>query len=162
MKVEHVLIKPSRAIGAILRNPSRDQYESAASLRTGLRHFLSRTDRVTRAHGLTAERYELLLLIKTAPDGEATVSKLGKRMCIGQSAATQLARRAEDLGLIERTVSPLDARVHPLRLTPEGERRLAGALSALTEDGAAMASALEPVVAVLQTGNSSNSKTRSN
>jgi DNA-binding MarR family transcriptional regulator len=115
-----------------------------------LRRFLSRTEQVTRGHGLTAERYELLLLIKTAPDGEATVGKLGKRMCIGQSAATQLARRTENLGLIERTVSPLDARVHPLRLTAEGERRLAQSLGALTADRAALVSALEPVLAAFQ------------
>jgi DNA-binding MarR family transcriptional regulator len=108
----------------------------AAALRVALRAFLARSEVVTRQHGLTPERYELLLLIKTAPDGEATVGKLGARLSIGQSAATQLARRAEDLGLIERTMSTRDARVHPLRLTPEGERRLAGAVAALGSERA--------------------------
>ena len=133
-----------------MKRPSQDQYESAAALRTGLRRFLSRTERVTRSYGLTPERYELLLLIKTSTDGEPTVGKLGERMCIGQSAATQLARRVEDLGLIERTVSPRDARVHPLRLTEEGERRLAGALSALSREQTVLASSLVPVLNVLQ------------
>ena len=109
----------------------QEQYREAAGLRIALRRFLARTEQITRAHGLTPERYELLLLIKAAPDGEATVSKLGERLAIGQSAATQLARRTEDAGLLERTISRQDARVRPLRLTAEGERRLTGAVAAL-------------------------------
>jgi DNA-binding MarR family transcriptional regulator len=120
------------------------------ALRTGLRRFLARTEQVTRKHGLTPERYELLLLIKTARDGEATVGRLGKLLCIGQSATTQLARRVENAGLIERTISPRDARVHPLRLTEEGERRLAETLGELTKERAALASSLLPVLRVLE------------
>jgi DNA-binding MarR family transcriptional regulator len=121
---------------------SSDRYAAAASLRLALRTFLARTDRVARAHGLTAERYELLLLIKTARDGEATVGRLAEQLHIGQSAATQLTRRVEDGGLIERTVSVSDARVHPLRLTAEGERRLAAAVAELADERAALARVL--------------------
>jgi DNA-binding MarR family transcriptional regulator len=116
--------------------PANEAYDEAARLRVALRQFLARSELLTRKHGLTPERYELLLLIKAAPEGEATVGKLGQRLSIGQSAATQLARRAEDLGLIERTVSPRDARVRPLRLSAEGERRLAGAVAALGSERA--------------------------
>jgi len=116
----------------------REMYEDAAALRVALRGFLSRSEQLTHEHGLTPERYELLLLIKTAGDGEATVGRLGRRLSIGQSAATQLARRAEDLGLIERTISRSDARVRPLRLTEEGERRLAGAVAALGTERATL------------------------
>jgi DNA-binding MarR family transcriptional regulator len=125
----------------MVKHLSQDQYESAAALRIGLRRFLSHTEQITSAHGLTPERYELLLLIKTSPEQEATVGRLGERLSIGQSAATQLARRVEDLGLIARMVSPRDARVHPLRLTPEGERRLAGALAGLVKERAILAAA---------------------
>lgn len=128
---------------------SQDQYEAAAALRIGLRRFLSHTEQITSAYGLTPERYELLLLIKTSPDGEATVGRLGKLLSIGQSAATQLARRVEDLGLIERTVSPHDARVHPLHLTPEGERRLAGALAGLEKERRVLAEALAELMPAL-------------
>ena len=141
-----------------MKQLSRDRYEAAAALRIGLRRFLSRSEKVTRAHGLTPERYDLLLLIKTAPDGEATVGRIGERMCIGQSAATQLARRVEDLGLIERSVSPRDARVRPLRLTQEGERRLAGALGALAKDRAALNSTLAPLLAPLRPRATPNSE----
>jgi len=98
---------------------------------------------VTRAHGLTTERYELLLLIKVAREEEATVGRLAARLHIGQSAATQLARRVENAGLIERTVSTRDARVHPLRLTVDGERRLAAAVAELAGEREALVRALD-------------------
>jgi DNA-binding MarR family transcriptional regulator len=129
--------------------PSRRQpgsYAAEASARIALREFAARSDRIARGHRLTAERYELLLLIKVADDGEATVGKLARQLHVSQSAATQLARRVEDAGLIERTVSQLDARVHPLRLTAEGERRLAATAEALAADRQALGRALRTLV----------------
>jgi DNA-binding MarR family transcriptional regulator len=146
MKSEHFLTEPLPGSRARVKKIPRNQYESAAALRTALRRFLARTEQVTRRHGLTQERYEMLLLIKTARDGEATVGRLGELLCIGQSAATQLARRVEDAGLIERTISAHDARVHPLRLTEEGERRLAKTLLALDKERAALSLDLLPVL----------------
>jgi DNA-binding MarR family transcriptional regulator len=122
---------------------AHNRYVDASAFRVALRRFLARTDHVTRAHGLTAERYELLLLIKVARDGEATVGRLAQQLHIGQSAATQLARRVEDAGLIERTVSSHDARVHPLRLTADGERRLAAVVEELAGERSALARALD-------------------
>jgi DNA-binding MarR family transcriptional regulator len=119
-----------------------DHYAAEATLRVALREFAARTERIARAHQLTSERYELLLLIGVAAEGEATVGKLARQLHIGQSAATQLTRRVEDAGLIERTVSPSDARVHPLRLTAEGERRLAAAAAALAKERSALADAV--------------------
>jgi DNA-binding MarR family transcriptional regulator len=123
----------------------RDRYAAEATLRVALREFAARTERIARAHKLTSERYELLLLIGVAADGEATVGKLARQLHIGQSAATQLARRVEDAGLIERTVSPTDARVHPLRLTAEGERRLAAATADLARERAQLADAVSAI-----------------
>lgn len=133
-----------------MKRPSQDRYTSAAALRIGLRRFLSRTEKVTRVHGLTPERYELLLLIKTASDEKATVGWLGEQLSIGQSAATQLARRAENLGLIRRTVSPRDARVRPLHLTAEGEKRLARAVADLEKGREDLAMALTGLLQALQ------------
>jgi DNA-binding MarR family transcriptional regulator len=122
-----------------------DHYAAEAVVRVALREFAARTERIARAHKLTSERYELLLLIGVAADGEATVGKLARQLHIGQSAATQLARRVEDAGLIERTVSPTDARVHPLRLTAEGERRLAAAAADLAKERTALAAAVDEI-----------------
>ncbi len=128
-----------------MRDHLRDRYAAEATLRVALREFAARTERIARAHKLTSERYELLLLIGVAADGEATVGKLARQLHIGQSAATQLARRVEDAGLIERTVSPTDARVHPLRLTAEGERRLAAATADLARERAQLADAVSAI-----------------
>jgi DNA-binding MarR family transcriptional regulator len=98
-----------------------------AAFRAALRTFLNESERVARANGLTPQRHLLLLMIKGAPDGseQATISDLTERMKLAQSTVTELVSRAEDAGLIEREQSDDDARVAHLRLTAEGERRLA-------------------------------------
>jgi DNA-binding MarR family transcriptional regulator len=104
-----------------------------ASFRSALRAFLRHSELVARASGLTPQRYLLLLLIKGAPDGseQATVTDLVERLGLAQSTVTELVRRAEEVGLLEREPSDVDGRVAHLRLTAEGERRLAKAFTAL-------------------------------
>jgi DNA-binding MarR family transcriptional regulator len=99
---------------------------AVAEFRAALRQFLRRSERVARLSGLTPQRHLLLLMIKGAPGGDeqSTVTQLSERLQLAQSTVTELVRRAEEAGLIERTQSQRDARVAHLRLTPEGERRL--------------------------------------
>lgn len=115
------------------RRPSESDYARAAELRLALRRFLHRGDEVARAHKLTQQRYQLLLLIKTSA-GQATVGRIGRSLKLGQTNVTQLVRRTEHLGLVRRELSSTDARVRYLRLTAEGERRLAGAVADLSGD----------------------------
>jgi DNA-binding MarR family transcriptional regulator len=98
-----------------------------AAFRAALRTFLHDSERIARANGLTPQRHLLLLMIKGAPDGseQATVTELTDRLKLAQSTITELVSRAERAGLIEREQSSADARVGHLRLTVEGERRLA-------------------------------------
>src|ERR671939_747839 len=99
----------------------------AAGFRAALRRFLRRSERIARSSGLTPQRHLLLLMIKGAPDGSerATVTELAERLQLAQSTVTELVGRAEEIGLIERERSSDDGRIAHLRLTPEGERRLA-------------------------------------
>ena len=83
-----------------------------AEFRAALRRFLRRSERVARASGLTPQRYLLLLMIKGAADGSE------------QSTVTELA-------LVTREASSADGRVAHLRLTDEGERRLARSFTSL-------------------------------
>jgi DNA-binding MarR family transcriptional regulator len=106
--------------------PTADDYRSAAELRAALRRFLHRSEEVTRAHGLTEQRYQLLLQVK-ALGPAATVTHLVAPLQIGQSAVTQLVNRAEQLGLLFRLRATGDARVSRLLLTEEGEARLRAA-----------------------------------
>ena len=117
-------------------NEDRQQYEQAYELRLALREFLAATERVTRKHGLTSERYQLLLFIKAATQRGAnpTVSDLAVAYKLAPSSATQLVRRAENLRLIRRELADHDARIRYLRLTDEGQRRLAKAIAELGEE----------------------------
>lgn len=106
----------------------------AAEFRAALRQFLRRSERIARSSGLTPQRYLLLLMIKGATDGseQSTVTELAERLQLAQSTVTELVRRAEEVGLVERETSALDGRVAHLRLTEEGERRLTKAVVRLT------------------------------
>jgi DNA-binding MarR family transcriptional regulator len=107
-----------------------------AEFRAALRRFLRRSERVARASGLTPQRYLLLLMIKGAPDGsqQSTVTELAERLQLAQSTVTELVSRAEEVGLVEREPSPADGRVAHLRLTEEGERRLARSFASMTAE----------------------------
>jgi DNA-binding MarR family transcriptional regulator len=103
-----------------------EEVARVAEFRAALRRFLRTTERNARSAGLTPQRYLLLLMIKGAEDksGKSTVTELAERLQLAQSTVTELVRRAEDVGLLERERSPDDGRIAFLRLTPEGERRL--------------------------------------
>jgi DNA-binding MarR family transcriptional regulator len=102
-----------------------------AAFRAALRSFLSASEHLARASGLTSQQHLLLLMIKGAADGseQATVSDLADRMKLAQNTVSELVQRTEQIGLIDRERSPADARSTHLRLTPEGERRLTAAFT---------------------------------
>lgn len=99
----------------------------AAAFRSALRRFLRTSERIARASGLTPRRHQLLLMVKGAPGGSerATLRELAQRLQLAQTTVTELVQRAVDAGLLDRERSPTDARVVYLRVSDEGERRLA-------------------------------------
>jgi DNA-binding MarR family transcriptional regulator len=107
-----------------------------ADFRAEIRSFLRTSEHLARAAGLTPRRHLLLLMIKGAPDGgeQSTVTELSARLQLAQSTVTELVGRAERAGLVERERSERDLRVAHLRLTEEGERRLALAASDLADE----------------------------
>ena len=111
---------------------------AVAEFRAGLRRFLRRSERVARQSGLTPQRHLLLMMIKGAPGAseQSTVTELSDRLQLAQSTVTELVRRAEEAGLIDRAQSQRDARVAHLRLSPEGERRLMLSFTALATERA--------------------------
>jgi DNA-binding MarR family transcriptional regulator len=103
-----------------------EEAAQVAEFRSALRRFLRISERNARAAGLTPQRYLLLLMIKGAADHseQSTVTELADRLQLAQSTVTELVRRAEEIGLVERERSSVDGRIAHLRLTAEGERRL--------------------------------------
>ncbi len=123
---------------------SVDDVATVAEFRSALRKFLRRSELVADGCGLTPQRYLLLLMIKGAPDrsGRATVTDLAERLQLAQSTVTELVARGVDAGLIAREGSSSDARVSYLRLTPEGERRLACSFTGLSAERTALYEAI--------------------
>ena len=113
--------------------PSTNAVMHVAAFRAALRSFLHESERAARASGLTPQRHLLLLMIKGAPDGSeaSTITELSERLKLAQSTVTELVSRAEAAGLIEREQSARDGRVAHLRLTEEGERKLAAVFTHL-------------------------------
>jgi DNA-binding MarR family transcriptional regulator len=108
----------------------------AATLRAALRRFFRRSELSARASGLTPRQYLLLLMVEGSPDrsGQASVGDLSERLQLAQSTVTELVDRAVRGGLVRRGRSPDDARITLIRLTAEGERRLARVFSSLAEE----------------------------
>lgn len=121
-----------------------DDVKRVAEFRAALRAFMRQSERNARASGLTPQRYLLLLMIKGAPDGreQSTVTELADRLQLAQSTVTELVRRAEEAGLIRRAQSAADARVAHLKVTEEGERRLARAFTTNEQERTALRAAI--------------------
>jgi DNA-binding MarR family transcriptional regulator len=126
------------------QDPTLADYQRAAALRAAVRAFLQRGEQAARRAGLTPQRQLLLLMIKGAPDGSetATVTELAERLRLAQSTVTELVARAEAVGLLRREGSDRDGRVVHLRLTAEGERRLAATVAELRADRDALVEVL--------------------
>ena len=122
----------------------RVDYRPVADFRSALRRFSHATDEVTRRHGLTTRRYELLVMIEGAPDGSrtTTVSSLTARMHLAQHTVTELVARAEGAGLVRRTTDASDRRVSHITLTAKGRRSLAATVAALQPERARLTSML--------------------
>jgi DNA-binding MarR family transcriptional regulator len=121
------------------------ELQRAAAFRSSLRRFLARTEEVASAAGLTSQRYDLLLAIKESPGETSTMTELSSWLSLRQTAVTELVKRAEEAGLIERSTSLTDGRVWMLTLTAEGERRLMRAFVGLREERRQLAEAMSAV-----------------
>jgi DNA-binding MarR family transcriptional regulator len=98
----------------------RRRLRASGRATAGLQEFLRSSERVARKHGLTAERYQLLLLIKVMGlrGPGPTVEELATSLHLAKSTVT-------------RELSDHDARIRHLRLSEEGERRLDAAVGDL-------------------------------
>lgn len=122
-----------------------EEVARVAEFRAALRRFLRTTERNAQSAGLTPQRYLLLLMIKGAPDlsEQSTVTELAERLQLAQSTVTELVSRAEESGLVERERSSADGRIAHLRLSAEGERRLAQAFTNNANERQAIEAAFE-------------------
>lgn len=124
-------------------------YVAIARFRAALRGFEHAAEEAARAAGLTPQRYLLLLTVKGAPTGEerATINEVAERLRLAPHTVTGGVSRAEESGLVVREACDVDRRRTWIRLTPEGERRLAWAVAALEDQRDDLLAALDDVAA---------------
>jgi DNA-binding MarR family transcriptional regulator len=122
-----------------------DTVMRVAQFRVELRRFLHRHEQISRAGGLTPQRYLLLLVVKGAPDGSerARLTDLAERLLLDRTTVTELVARAEAAGLLRRERAADDRRSVYVRLTDEGEDRLTRVLEGTDADRRALATAFE-------------------
>jgi DNA-binding MarR family transcriptional regulator len=124
-------------------------YVAIARFRAALRTFDSAAEEAARAARLTPQRYLLLLMVRGAPEGDerATINDLAERLKVEPHTVTGAARRAEEAGLVVREQCDQDRRRTWIRLTPEGERRLAEVVGALQAQRETLLAAIEDAAA---------------
>ena len=104
---------------------TKQEYETLASFRYSLRHFLHYSEGAARAAGLTPQHHQALLAIRGFPGRDrVTVGELAERMLIRHHSAVELADRLSKEGLITRQHSAEDRRQVWLSLTRHGTRAL--------------------------------------
>lgn len=111
--------------------PTQGEYEAVAALRIALRRFLHETHRITQAHGLTPQRYDLLALIQGCQSAGPSINELAQLLSLAPHSVTELVDRAEAAGLVRRLEDNHDRRIARSTLTSEGRKRFDAALVAL-------------------------------
>lgn len=111
-------------------------YERLLGFRTGLRVFLRWSAGQAGAAGLAPVQHQLLLAIRGHRDHESgpTIGDVARYLLIKPHTAGELVARSVQAGLVRKRSDPEDRRIVRLRITAEGERRLARITEATFEE----------------------------
>lgn len=88
-------------------------------------------ERLFAGHGITAQQYNALRVLKAARPGALSASALGARLVSRAADITRLLDRLEQLGLVQRQRNDRNRRAVEVSITPAGVAlvgRLAGAV----------------------------------
>lgn len=108
-------------------------YERLLAFRDGLRRFLHWSESQARAVGLSGAQYQLLLAVRG--HGEApSISEIAEHLLLKHHSTVELVDRAERQGLLQRAADPADQRVVRVRLTRQGEQKMAALAAAHLEE----------------------------
>jgi len=127
---------------------TREDYENLLAFRTSMRRFQHWSETQARAVGLTPAQHQLLLAIKGHPGVQGpAIGDLAGYLLLRHHSTVELVDRAEKAGLVERWGDDADGRVTRVRLTAEGETRLARLSAAHLNELQNLAPVLDKVVA---------------
>jgi len=97
--------------------------------------LLAEFDGIVGRHGLTFARYEALVLLAFTRSGELPMSKVGERLMVHPTSATNIVQRLEAAGLVERRPNPSDGRGTLAAITEPGRAVMEAATTDLVEAG---------------------------
>ena len=95
-----------------------------ADFRRALRQVMADSERICAASGLTTQRFQAMLAIRTAPGQAMSIGALAEDLVLKHHSAVELAGRLEQAGLVNRKGDPNDKRRVLLTLTASGGARL--------------------------------------
>ena len=93
---------------------------SATSIMRVQQLILGDFDATMGQHGLTFARYEALVLLAFSREGRLSMSKIGQRLMVHPTSATNIVQRLAAQGLVERVPNPADGRGMLASITPAG------------------------------------------
>jgi len=83
---------------------------SATSLMRVQQLLLARFDAIAGRHGLSFARYEALVLLAFSRDGRLSMTRIGERLMVHPTSATNTIQRLAADGFVERVPNPTDRR----------------------------------------------------
>ncbi len=95
-------------------------YAALAGFRRALREVMADSEQICAASGLTTQRFQALLAIRTFPGQAMSIGALASELMLKHHSAVELAGRLEQAGLAARTGDPQDKRRVLLTLTSLG------------------------------------------
>jgi DNA-binding MarR family transcriptional regulator len=103
--------------------------------------LLARINAVLRPYGLSHARLEVLMALRSMPDGRLPLGQLGGRLQVNPGAVTSAVDRLEADGMVRRAPHPTDGRGTLAIITPKGRKV---ALSAVEDLNASVLEPFEP------------------
>ncbi|MBO9709514.1 MAG: MarR family transcriptional regulator [Caulobacter sp.] len=125
-------IARSRALDLPLRSPAelaatdtqaltQDDYRALGEFRHAIRQFLAFSEEGAKAHGLTSQQHQALLVVRAhAGPGPISISDLAQSLLIKNHSAVELVARLVERDLVSRREADLDRRRVVLSLRPRG------------------------------------------
>ena len=93
--------------------------------------LLAEFDAIVRPHDLTFARYEALVLLSFSRKGALPMAKVGERLMVHPTSATNIVDRLERSGYVTREPNPRDGRGTLARITDAGRDVVERATKAL-------------------------------
>lgn len=108
---------------------------SATSIMRVQQLLLADFDAVVGRHGLTFARYEALVLLAFSSTGRLPMFKVGERLMVHPTSATNIVQRLDAQGFVERTPNPADGRGTLAAITDSGRAVMEAATADLVAGG---------------------------